>query len=141
MVPATTRPGIDRHATDWLLDELLTRVPQTRCAVVLSVDGLLTASSNGLSRDDAEHLAAVAGGFSSLAKAAGQRFSGGPVRQTVVEMENAFLLVSAAGQGSCLAVLAEPDIDLGVLAYEMTMLATRVGTHLATPSRSGTDGN
>jgi uncharacterized protein len=136
VVPTTTR-----HATDWLLDDLLTRVPQTRCAVVLSVDGLLTASSSGLSRDDAEHLAAVAGGFSSLAKAAGQRFNGGPVRQTVVEMEQAFLLVSAAGHGSCLAVLAEPDIDLGVLAYEMAMLATRVGTHLATPSRPGTDGN
>lgn len=136
MVPTTTR-----HATDWLLDELLTRVPQARCAVVLSVDGMLTASSNGLPRDDAEHLAAVAAGFSSLARGAGLRFRGGAVRQTIVEMEDAFLLVSAAGQGSCLAVLAAPDTDLGVLAYEMTMLATRVGTHLATPSRPGPDGH
>lgn len=136
MVPTTTR-----HATDWLLDELLTRVPQTRCAVVLSVDGLLTAASTGLPRDDAEHLAAVAAGFSSLARGAGQRFNGGQVRQTIVEMEGAYLLVSTAGQGSCLAVLAAPDIDLGVLAYEMTMLATRVGTHLATPSRPGADGH
>ncbi len=135
MVPTTTR-----HATDWLLDELLTRVPQARCAVVLSVDGMLTAASNGLPRDDAEHLAAVAAGFSSLARGAGQRFRGGAVRQTIVEMEDAFLLVSTAGQGSCLAVLAAPDTDLGVLAYEMTMLATRVGAHLATPSRPGPDG-
>ncbi len=129
-----------RHATDWLLDDLLARVPQTRCAVVLSVDGLLTATSSGLPRDDAEHLAAIAAGFSSLAKGAGDRFRGGSVRQTIVEMDQAFLLVSTAGPGSCLAVLAEPDIDLGVLAYEMTMLATRVGTHLATPSRPGSDG-
>lgn len=136
MVPTTTR-----HTTDWLLDELLTRVPQARCAVVLSVDGMLTASSAGLSRDDSEHLAAVAAGFSSLARGAGQRFRGGSVRQTIVEMEEAFLLVTAAGSGSCLAVLAAPDADLGVLAYEMTMLATRVGTHLATPSRPGTDGH
>ena len=135
MVPTTTR-----HATDWLLDELLARVPQARCAVVLSVDGMLTAASSGMPRDDAEHLAAVAAGFSSLARGAGQRFRGGAVRQTIVEMEDAFLLVSAAGQGSCLAVLAAPDTDLGVLAYEMTMLATRVGTHLATPTRPGPDG-
>ena len=135
MVPTTTR-----HATDWLLDELLTRVPQARCAVVLSVDGMLTAASSGLPRDDAEHLAAVAAGFSSLARGAGQRFRGGAVRQTIVEMEDAFLLVSTAGHGSCLAVLAAPDTDLGVLAYEMTMLATRVGTHLATPTRPGPDG-
>jgi len=135
VVPTTTR-----HATDWLLDELLARVPQARCAVVLSVDGMLTAASSGMPRDDAEHLAAVAAGFSSLARGAGQRFRGGAVRQTIVEMEDAFLLVSAAGQGSCLAVLAAPDTDLGVLAYEMTMLATRVGTHLATPTRPGPDG-
>lgn len=134
MVPTTTR-----HATDWLLDDLIARVPQARCAVVLSVDGLLTAASSGLSRDDAEHLSAVAAGFSSLARGTGQRFNGGAVRQTIVEMESAFLLVSAAGQGSCLAVLADTDTDLGILAYEMTMLATRVGTHLATPQRSGAD--
>ncbi|GIH07526.1 dynein regulation protein LC7 [Rhizocola hellebori] len=133
-------PTTTRHATDWLLDDLLARVPQTRCAVILSVDGLLTATSSGLPRDDAEHLAAIAAGFSSLAKGAGDRFRGGPVRQTIVEMDHAYLLVSQAGQGSCLAVLAEPDIDLGVLAYEMTMLATRVGTHLGTPSRPGPDG-
>jgi predicted regulator of Ras-like GTPase activity (Roadblock/LC7/MglB family) len=107
--------------------------------VVLSVDGLLTAASSGLSRDDAEHLSAVAAGFSSLARGTGQRFNGGAVRQTIVEMESAFLLVSAAGHGSCLAVLADTDTDLGILAYEMTMLATRVGTHLATPQRSGAD--
>ncbi|WP_246158956.1 roadblock/LC7 domain-containing protein [Catellatospora sichuanensis] len=134
MVPTTTRP-----ATDWLLDDLLARVPQARCAVVLSVDGLLTGASSGLSRDDAEHLSAVASGFSSLATATGQRFKGGQVRQTIVEMEEAFLLVSTAGQGSCLAVLADPDSDLGILAYEMAMLATRVGSHLATPSRPGSD--
>lgn len=133
MGPMTTA----RHATDWLLDELLTRVPQARCAVVLSVDGMLTAASTGLPRDDAEHLAAVAAGFSSLARGAGHRFRGGQVRQTIVEMEEAYLLVSQAGSGSCLAVLAGPDCDLGVLAYEMTMLATRVGTHLATPTRHG----
>lgn len=134
MVPTTTRV-----ATDWLLDDLLARVPQARCAVVLSVDGLLTASSAGLSADDAEHLSAVSSGFSSLARATGQRFGGGPVRQTIVEMEEAFLLVSAAGNGSCLAVLADTDIDLGILAYEMAMLATRVGSHLSTPPRSGAD--
>jgi uncharacterized protein len=134
VVPATTRPAID-----WLLDELITRVPQAQYAVVTSVDGLLTAASTGMPRDHAEHLAAIASGFSSLAGATGQQFKGGAVRQTIVEMEEAFLLVSAAGHGSCLAVLAEPDTDLGVLAYEMAMLATRVGTHLGTPIRSGAD--
>ena len=59
----------------------------------------------------------------------------GPVRQTVIEMESAFLLVTAAGKGACLAVLASEDADIGLIAYEMAMLVTRVGQYLTTPAR------
>jgi len=42
--------------------------------------------------------------------------------------------VTAAGDGSCLAVLADADSDVGLVAYEMTLLVKRVGVHLgATP--------
>jgi predicted regulator of Ras-like GTPase activity (Roadblock/LC7/MglB family) len=57
------------------------------------------------------------------------------VRQTVVEMESAFLFVTAAGQGACLAVLASADADLGLIAYEMAMLVTRVGKTMNAPDR------
>jgi len=120
----------------WLLDDLVDRVAEARQAVVLSADGLLIAASRGLSREDAEHLSAVAAGFQSLARGAGRQFGGGPVRQTIIEMESAFLFVTAAGQGACLAVLAAEDADVGLVAYEMAMLVTRVGTFLATSSRT-----
>jgi len=120
---------------DWLLDDLVKRVPPARQAVVLSVDGLLMAASEGMSRDDAEHLAAVASGFQSLARGAGRYFNGGPVRQTIVEMDSAFLFVTAAGQGACLAVIADAGSDIGLIAYEMAMLVKRVGLALSTPSR------
>jgi len=119
----------------WLLDDLVKRVPSTQQAVVLSADGLLLASSTGLAREDAEHLSALASGFASLARGAGRHFQAGPVRQTIVEMEEAFLFVTAAGNGACLAVLADASSDIGVIAYEMAMLVTRVGQHLSTPSR------
>ena len=61
----------------WLLDDLVGRVKQAEHAVVLSTDGLLMAASQGLSRDDAEHLAAIAAGIQSLARGAGKRFGGG----------------------------------------------------------------
>ena len=99
-----------RHSTkqsaglDWLLDELVQRVPAARQAVVLSADGLLLGASAELDRSDAEHLCALAAGFSSLARGASRHVDGGPVRQTVVEMEAAYLFVTAAGQGACLAV-------------------------------------
>jgi len=121
----------------WLVDELVERVAHAQHAVVLSADGLLIASSTGLGRDDAEHLSAVAAGFQSLARGAGRQFRGGPVRQVIIEMEAAFLFVTAAGRGACLAVLAAPEADVGLIAYEMAMLVTRVGQYLTTPVRTG----
>ncbi len=120
----------------WLLDDLVDRVPAAQQAVVLSADGLMMGASTGLARDDAEHLSAMAAGFQSLAKGASRHFRAGPVRQTVVEMESAFLFVTAAGQGACLAVLASSDADLGLIAYEMAMLVTRVGEFMQAPERA-----
>lgn len=119
----------------WLVDDLVERVAEARHAVVLSADGLLIASSSGLSREDSEHLSAIAAGFQSLARGAGRQFGGGAVRQTIVEMESSFLFVTAAGAGACLAVLASEDADVGLIAYEMAMLVTRVGQYLSTPAR------
>jgi predicted regulator of Ras-like GTPase activity (Roadblock/LC7/MglB family) len=120
---------------DWLLDDLVTRVTQIDQAVILSRDGLAIGASGGLSREDADYLAAVAAGFQSLARGAGQHFGGGAVRQTVVEMDAAFLFVTAAGDGSCLAVLAGSGVDAGLVAYEMTVLVKRVGEHLGVSPR------
>ena len=52
-------------------------------------------------------------------------------------MDNSFLFVTAAGRGACLAVLSAADSDIGVIAYEMAMLVTRVGQYLTSPSRPG----
>jgi len=119
----------------WLLDDLVERVPTAQQAVVLSADGLMMGASSGIGRDDAEHLSAMAAGFQSLAKGASRHFQAGPVRQTVVEMESAFLFVTAAGQGACLTVLASSEADLGLIAYEMAMLVTRVGQNMTAPGR------
>jgi predicted regulator of Ras-like GTPase activity (Roadblock/LC7/MglB family) len=128
-----TRQNID---LDWLLDDLVDRVPAARQAVVLSADGLLLGASAGLDRSDAEHLCAMASGFSSLARGASRHLAAGPVRQTVVEMESAYLLVTAAGQGTCLAVVSDADADIGLVAYEMAMLVIRVGDNLGAPARA-----
>jgi predicted regulator of Ras-like GTPase activity (Roadblock/LC7/MglB family) len=115
---------------DWLLDDLVRRVSQIKKAVILSQDGLALGASAGLDREDAEHLAALAAGFQSLARGAGRHFGAGQVRQTITEMESAFLFVTAAGQGTCLAVMSGADADLGVIAYEMAVLVRRAREHL-----------
>ncbi|GAA1040598.1 roadblock/LC7 domain-containing protein [Virgisporangium ochraceum] len=130
-----------RATLDWLLDDLVNRVPSTRHAAVMSADGLLTGCSAGLGREDAEHLAAIAAGYQSLGRGSARRFGGGrSVRQTIVEMESGFLFVTAAGQGACLAVISDADADIGVIAYEMAMLVARVGPYLSTPTRPGVHG-
>ncbi|MDI3406531.1 roadblock/LC7 domain-containing protein [Streptomyces cavernicola] len=133
-----TAPKTAAHIGElnWLLDDLVARVATIRKAVVLSSDGLATGVSADLTREDSEHLAAVASGFHSLAKGVGRHFEAGQVRQTVVELDDAFLFVTAAGDGSCLAVLADADTDVGLVAYEMTLLVKRVGVHLGTAPRT-----
>ncbi|MFC0865423.1 roadblock/LC7 domain-containing protein [Sphaerimonospora cavernae] len=122
----------------WLLDDLVDRVREAEHGIVLSRDGLLLASSRGLRIEDAEHLSAVASGLQSLARGVGERFDGGTVRQTIVEMKSAYLLVTVAGQGACLAVLCSGDADVGLVAYEMAMLVARVGQYLTSPARTVT---
>ena len=120
----------------WLLQSLTEEAPGIRGSVLLSADGLLIGRSEQLSRGDAEHLAAVASGFQSLARGAGRHFGAGEIRQTVIEMDTAFLFVTAAGHGACLAVFAEANSDIGLVAFEMNLLVQRVGSNLATATRA-----
>ncbi|WP_328373553.1 roadblock/LC7 domain-containing protein (plasmid) [Streptomyces sp. NBC_00445] len=120
---------------DWLLDALVERIPEIQCAVVLSQDGLLIGKSQSMHRDDAEHLSAVASGVHALARGASERFHGGPVLQTVMQMETAVLFITTAGTGARLAAIASQEVDLGMLAYEMATLVKQVGLHLTAAPR------
>jgi predicted regulator of Ras-like GTPase activity (Roadblock/LC7/MglB family) len=119
----------------WLLDGLVERLEHVRQALVLSRDGLVVAASQDMSREDGEHLSALAAGVQSLARGAGRQFDGGEVRQTIIEMESALLFITAAGQGTCLALLTSAEANMGLTAYEMTMLVRRMGKYLAASPR------
>ena len=125
----------------WLLDDFVRRVAAADRIVVLSSDGLLVGRSSSLSHEDAEHLSAMASAFQGLARGAARHFEGGGVRQTLVEMDNMFLVVTAAGRGACLAVLASEKADLGLIAYEMNILLKRVGAYLSAAPRTTNPGD
>ena len=120
----------------WLLDEFVSGITRVRHALVLSRDGLALGASTSLSREDGEHLAAVASGFHSLARGVGLYFHAGRVRQTMVELDEGFLFVVAAGDGTCLTVFSDVEADVGLIAYEMARLVQQVGEHLFSPPRS-----
>ena len=126
-----------RQDLSWLLDDMCNRVGGVQGVTVLSSDGLLIANSSGVVDADAEHMSAVASAFNSLARSASTHFHGGGVQQTVVEMDKAVLLITAAGPGACLAVLAGAEADLGAVAFETGLLVRRVGPTLSAAPRAG----
>jgi predicted regulator of Ras-like GTPase activity (Roadblock/LC7/MglB family) len=115
---------------NWLVNNFVERVPGVTEAVVVSSDGLPMAKSSGLDRDAADRFAAVASGLIGLAYGAAGRFGGGAVHEVVIEMENAFIFVTGISDGSCLAVVATSNCDVGLVGYEMALLVERVGPTL-----------
>ncbi|MBB5804777.1 putative regulator of Ras-like GTPase activity (Roadblock/LC7/MglB family) [Saccharothrix ecbatanensis] len=120
----------------WLVDDFVARVAGVAHAIVVSADGLLLASSERLPIDRAEQLAAVSSGLVSLNLGAARCFEAGDVKQTVVEMERGYLFLMSISDGSCLAVLAAPNCDIGLIGYAMTRLVERVGVQLTPEIRS-----
>ncbi|GFH39375.1 hypothetical protein SCWH03_56420 [Streptomyces pacificus] len=51
--------------------------------------------------------------------------------------EGALRSVTAAGDGSCPAVPSDADSDVGLVAYEMTLMVRPVGAPLSTAPRAG----
>jgi predicted regulator of Ras-like GTPase activity (Roadblock/LC7/MglB family) len=124
---------LDRHQFSWLLGNFVHQTDGVREAVAVSSDGLLIAGSDGLSRTDADHLAAIVSSLSSLGRSAARRYDFDGLKLVMIEMKRGFLLVSAIADGSCLGVVAEGECDLGLIGYEIASLAKRFG-RLLTPT-------
>jgi predicted regulator of Ras-like GTPase activity (Roadblock/LC7/MglB family) len=116
--------------TNWLIQDFVDRIEGVVDAVVVSSDGLLMAMSEGIGRAGGDQLAAVASGLTSLTQGAARCFGGGTVEQVIVELAGGYMLFMAVSDGSSLAVLADKESDVGVIGYEMQMLALRMGNVL-----------
>lgn len=118
---------------DWLLTDFMRGTPEVRHTLVVSGDGLPLAASDGIDAMLGDQLSAATSGLVSLAKGSAQLLGLAPVNQTIVEMTGGYLFMTSISQGSTLAVVAERQCDMGLVGYEMTMLAARVG-HALTPA-------
>lgn len=121
---------------NWLVANFVDRVPGVVDAVVVSADGLPIAASRGLDRAGTDRFAAVASGLIGLAYGAASRFNGGAVTEVIIEMENAFIFVTGISDGSCLAVVAGPGCDVGLVGYEMAVMVEKAATVLTPELRS-----
>ena len=120
---------------DWLVTDFVDRLRDVAHAVVVSADGLPLAFNARFPREHADQLAAVTAGLASLTQGAARSFQAGQVVQTAVEMEAGLFVVMTISNGSSIAVLAAAKCDLGLVAYEMSLLVERVGRELTPASR------
>jgi uncharacterized protein len=141
MTSAYTQPNGDRpQATaelspeaktfNWLLDAFTSNTAGVLEAIAVSSDGLLMATSATKDRANAERLAAVVSGMTSLAGGAANWYSLGALNRVIIDMAGGYLLVAAISSGSVLGVIADRSANLGTVAYEMTLFANRAGAAL-----------
>ncbi len=121
---------------DWMLKELEASVPYVRHVVVLSSDGLCIGQAN-TEPDTADAIAAACSGIQSLAKAIAQKFphGDGSTRMVGIEVDGGYFSLMAAGPGAYLAVLADEEVDAGLLGDRMRTLVVRIGQHMTSPPR------
>ena len=129
----TAAGTVDGRQLDWLLVDFVRSTAGARHALVVSADGLRLAASQEIGEALGDQLAAVTSGLISLAQGVASSFAAGPVRQTIVEMAGGYLFVTAIGDGAALAVHSDRQCDIGMVGYEMTLLANRVG-HAVSPA-------
>lgn len=138
----TTSSSSVANSLGWVLDEGI-KLPGARCAILLSRDGLRMAHSRELTQDDSEKHAAAMSGIRSLSHALSDFVTvrhgegGQPTRwrQTLMEYEDGWAVLAAAGNGALLGVSAEHSVDLHDLAYAMTKLVDRLGEVMAIEDR------
>lgn len=124
----------------WLLTEFIQATPGTKAAVLVSGDGLPMATSPGVDDALGDQLSAAASGLVSLGRGTAHLLGSGPVTQTILEMAEGYLFVTAISNAATLAVHTTRRCDIGMVGYEMTMLASRVG-HALTPALRTTAGS
>ena len=131
--------GQSSHAgpLDWMLETFLRDTSGVVHALVTSGDGLRIAATGRVSRELGDQLSAASAGLASLANGTARLIQLGAMTQTIVELEDGHLFVTQIGELASLVVVTTRDCDLGLMGYEMTMLASQVGHALTPAVRSG----
>ncbi|GGV25092.1 roadblock/LC7 domain-containing protein [Streptomyces griseoflavus] len=145
--PSTFGLSSEARNLHWLLTNLVEEVPGILSVAVVSSDGLLLLSSDddrhseardarsaprGGPRGSAADLATVVSGIGSLTVGASKLMDSGPVKHTMVAMDEGSLFVMSISDGSLLGVHGAAECDMSVVAYHMALFVGRAG-HVLTP--------
>lgn len=128
-----------REDTSWVLTPLL-ELPHVLHAAVISGDGLIEGRSPDLGREAAEGVAAMLSALQGAARTTTAAFAGEPdvrLRQTVIESDRGWVFAIPAGENTCLAVFAGPEVNMGVVTHQMQVQVATLGSKaMNSPTRS-----
>jgi predicted regulator of Ras-like GTPase activity (Roadblock/LC7/MglB family) len=113
------------------LDVLVSALPESGGAIVLSADGLVLDSSSAIDPVLAEQLSAVGAGIHAMAAAAGRQNNARQVIQTVVEMEHRLLVVMPVTRTTMLAVVFDAVSDLASVCDRITAFTVDLARRVA----------
>ncbi len=114
-----------------VLDRFVQETVGVDDALLVSADGVGLAVSDGLPAAVAEPFGAIAAGLVSLTRGAARCFAEDRAERVVIELNQSYLLVSEVTAWAVLGVVARTDADIGLVAYEMTLVAERLAPELS----------
>jgi predicted regulator of Ras-like GTPase activity (Roadblock/LC7/MglB family) len=117
----------DTQQFSFLLDNFVSETVGVEDALAVSADGIRLAVSDGLPEAMADQFGAITSGLASLTLGAARCFAEDSVHRVIIEMDRSYLLIVNITHGAVLGVVARKDADIGLVAYEMTLLAERAG--------------
>jgi len=115
------------HDLTFILDTFVEEIDGVRSAQTVSADGIHLAASSGMDAGSRETFAAIVSGLASLSDAAVETFGVGAVTRQIIEAGDGWILLSRISATASIGVVADKRADLGLVGYEMTMLAQRLG--------------
>ncbi|ADD42520.1 roadblock/LC7 domain-containing protein [Stackebrandtia nassauensis] len=121
---------------DFLLDDLVKRVPNVTHIIAVSADGLLVARNESLPVNDADRLAAIGSGLVSLLNGAARSLQADPVVSNLTELHGGYMFSMSVSSGASLLALASHGCDIGQVGHELAELINKIGPALTPRARS-----
>ncbi len=115
----------------FILQSFVDDTDGVRFAQTVSADGMHLAASAGFSDAHHDTFAAIASGLASLTDSAVGNFGLGQATRQIIEASSGWILVARVSSTASMGVVADSDVDLGMVGYEMTMLTQRLGDVLS----------
>lgn len=124
------------HRVNPILDRFIRSTAGVTSAVSLCADGLPIVAGatphphdpDDAQADDAADLVTAVKRLTAQAASASWHADGAPVTQMISELDESYLLVSIGQGTTTVGVVTDKGCDLGLVGYETTRLAERIGS-------------